>query len=354
MKKHLYYDVIEDIAGEKSYLLNAEMVQLLMEVSDNIEMLTIPILEGSKVTVRTPAQQKLWEQLQRKMKLRLEKRKTPSKHFTMNFHDQLVQLARALTIQEAGVLLTLSLYMELGSHGVLKINGEYMTKQDIDDILGMTNTASKKILDSLKSTCVLDYKRQKIKVFITRGKNKGKMKTITANVYSINPSIIKMGSLANKLKGFTKLYKEAGKLHFDFLSIEARGLLFKLLHFVHFQSYHLSVLPNNDLRIDETKTYFENIQNKESEKIMLQKSMNLNTDNLVEITGKTKRTINRYIREWEYARIVIRNGRGRKASFIMNPLLFTRQEEYCPYAISLMHIFKQLEPTKAPKGIKQI
>lgn len=348
--RHIFYDIVEEVAGEKQYLLTAEMASLLQELTQEIEIKTIPVLDGSKVIVKTPGQQKAWQQIQRKMLLRMGQRGDNTKHFTINFH-QGMQNKSGLSMKAAGAALTLSLYMELKSEGTLKIHGEFLTKQDIDDILGENKKTVKKILDELKRTNVIKWYRQRHQVPITKGKNKGQMKVVTANTYTMDPSIMYMGAIPRneKDKAFTKVFKEEAKRYLEFLSLEARGLLFKLLPYVHFQSYILSHHPNFDVRADEEKTFYENIKDPRTEKLVLKRYNSIVISDLVRISTKSLATVQRYIKEWENARVVLKNGRGERAVFLMNPNLFTRQEIHCPYAVSLMHIFNQVQPKKTKK-----
>lgn len=330
--------------------LNEQAMKLFLEAMEEVEFKTIPIIKGTTITIQTEEQKIAFKKILKKINLRLEERENPTKHFTINFHDRLKQVEEELEVKAAGIALTLSLYMELKSDGILKINGEVMTKQDIDEIFKMDDETSKYYLDVLKNQGILDYKRGKIEVMETRGRNKGKMKVITANVYKINPHHHYMGYLVgeNKERDFTKIYKEAAKNYLDYISLEARGLLYKLLGNVHFQSFYLVSNPNDDLRIDREKTFYENIENETYKKNILHKQENLTMDDFVALTGKSTRTIERYIREWEYARIVIKNGRGKKATYLMNPSIFTRQEATCPYAVSTTFHFEQVKPQKAP------
>lgn len=345
-------EYVEQLMKEKrsDIVLNEEAMRLFLEMMDEIEVKTIPILKGSTITIRTPEQQKEFNRILKKIKLRIQERDMPSKHFTINFHDKLQQIEDELDVKTAGVALTLSLYMERKSDGLLKINGEVMTKQDIDDILDMDDETAKTHLDALKTLGILDYKRQKIEVIETKGKNKGKVKNISANVYKMNPHHHYMGYLLgeNKDRDFTKVFKEAAKDYFDYISLEARGLLYKLLRFVHFQSYYLVSNPNQDLRIERDKTFYENIQDETIKNTILTTQHDLTMDDFIALTGKSRRSIERYIKEWEYARIVIKNGRGKKASFLMNPTIFTRQEAHCPYTVSTIFHFDKVAPQKAP------
>lgn len=343
---------IEQLMREKrsDIVLNEEALHLFLEMMDEVEIKTIPMLKGSTITIRTPEQQKEFNRILKKIKLRIQEREVPSKHFTINFHDKLSEVEEALDVRTAGVALTLSLYMERKSGGLLKINGEVMTKQDIDDILAMDDETAKSHLDALKALGILDYKRQKVEVIETKGKNKGKIKNISANVYKMNPHHHYMGYLlgANKERDFTKVFKEAAKDYLDYISLEARGLLYKLLRFVHFQSYYLVSNPNQDLRSERELTFYENIQDERIKRTILDAQNDLTMDDFIALTGKSRRSIERYIKEWEYARIVIKNGRGKKASFLINPSIFTRQEAHCPYTVSTIFHFDKVKPQKAP------
>lgn len=345
-------EYVEKLVQEKSQdiQLNEEAMQLFMEVMDEVEIKTIPIIKGTTITIQTEEQRKMFQRILKKINLRMQERDNPTKHFVINFHDSLEQVEDELNVKTAGVALTLSLYMERKSDGILKINGEIMTKQDIDSILDMDDQTSKAHLDALKEHGILNYHREKIEVLETKGRNKGKMKTVTANVYQMNPYHHYMGYLVgdNKERDFTKIFKEAAKTYMDYVSLEARGLLYKLLRYVHFQSFYLVSNPNIDLRLDREKTFYENIEDDQIKKTILHKQHDLTMDDFAHLTGKSRRMVERYIKEWEYARLVIKNGRGKKASFLMNPTIFTRQEAHCPYTVSTIFHFDKQKPQKAP------
>lgn len=343
---------VEKLVKEKreEIELNEEALKLFLEVIDEVELKTFPIMKGSTITIQTQEQRKKFQQVLKKINLRIQERDNPSKHFTINFHDSLKGVEDRLDVKTAGVALTLSLYMERKSDGILKVNGEVMTKQDIDEILGMDDETCKFHLDSLKKQGVIDYQREKVEILETRGRNKGKSKIISANVYKINPNHHYMGYLMgeNKERDFTKVFKEAAKDYLEYISLEARGLLYKLLRYVHFQSYYLVMNPNVDLRIDKEKTFYENIKEDEIKKDILTAQQDMGMENFIALTGKSQRTIERYIKEWEYARLVIKNGRGKSATYLMNPSIFTRQEAQCPYAVSTTFHFDKIKPQKAP------
>lgn len=343
---------VEELVKEKrkEIELSEEALKLFMEVMDDVEIKTIPLVRGTTISIRTEEQQREFQKLLKKINLRIQERENPSKHFTMNFHDTLEKVEEQLDVKTAGVALTLSLYMDRNSDGILKINGEIMTKQDIDEILGMDDETCKEQLDLLKGLGVIDYQRAKMEVVEIKGRNKGKTKNISANIYKMNPNHHYMGYLLgdDRNRQFTKVFKEAAKDYLDHISLEARGLLYKLLRFVHFQSYYLVTNPNNDLRVDKEKTFYENIKEENLKKEILHMQEDLTIDGFIEITGKSRRTVERYIKEWEYARLVIKNGRGKNASFLMNPSIFTRQEAHCPYAVTTTFHFDKLKPQKAP------
>lgn len=354
---HVMIEYVEQMLREKrsEIELNEEAMSLFLEAMEEVEIKTFPVLKGTKITIRTPEQQKALEKILKKIRLRTAEKDNVSKHFTINFHDKLEEAEDQLDVKTAGIALTLSLYLDKQSDGVLKINGEIMTKQDIDSILGMDDETCKKELDILKEKGILFYKRERIEVIELRGKNKGRTKTISANVYRMNPRHHCMGYLLEDTKdiSFTKVFKEAAKEYLEYISIEARGLLYKMLRFVHFQSYYLVMEPNRDLRNDKDKTFYENIQDEVLRKNILAKQQDINMDDLVQLSGKSKRTVERYIKEWEYARIVLKNGRGKKACFLMNPKLFTRQEIHCPYAVSTIFHFDKVQAQKAPHTKKR-
>jgi DNA-binding transcriptional ArsR family regulator len=343
---------VEELVKEKrkEIELNEEAMNMFVEMMDDVELKTFPIVKGTTISIRTHEQQQQFQRMLKKINLRIQERDNPTKHFIINFHDTLGKIEDQLDVKTAGVALTLSLYMERKSGGLLKINGEVMTKQDIDEILGMDDETCKGHLDVLKTFEIIDYKREKVEVVETRGRNKGKTKVISANVYKINPNHHYMGYLldGNKERDFTKVFKEAAKEYLEYVSLEARGLLYKMLRYVHFQSYYLVKNPNSDLRKDREKTFYENIKNESIKKEILNDQQDLKIQDFVEITGKSQRTIERYIKEWEYARLVIKNGRGKHATYLMNPSIFTRQESQCPYAVSTTFLFDKVKAQKAP------
>ncbi|MGO4349293.1 hypothetical protein AB4Z45_27765 [Paenibacillus sp. MCAF9] len=263
----------------------------------------------------------------------------PTAHWVASFHKENEALSE-ISIQTAGAIMTLMLYLNIHGDGILMINGEPVTKQDIDDILGVDDKTSKSYLDEAIEYKILSWTRQKIEVPITFGKDKGKRKKISANVYTINPEYICMGTFPNTKTPFTRVFKTKAKKHIEFLSIEARGFLYKLLPKIHFQSHYITNNPNLDLRKDKNYTYFKNIEQK-----TLFANECLNIYDLTQIAGKSKAVVDRYYLEFEAARIMLKDGMGRKSKFFVNPGLLTRNNFNCEFAVSLEYIFDQTEPS---------
>lgn len=263
----------------------------------------------------------------------------PTAHWVAAFHKE-NDVLNKISIQTAGAIMTLMLYLDIHGNGVLMINGEPVTKQDIDDILGVDDKTSKSYLDEAIEYKIISWARQKIEVPITFGKDKGKKKKISANVYTINPEYICMGTFPNTNTSFTRVFKTKAKKHIEFLSIEARGFLYKLLPKIHFQSHYITNNPNFDLRKDKNYTYYKNIEQK-----TLFANEYSNIYDLTKIARKSKAVVDRYYLEFEAARIMLKDGKGKKSKFFVNPGLLTRNNYKCEFAISLEHIFDKTEPS---------
>ena len=357
-KKQVLINLMDELESvNKGRMKQEELVNALTATLNEIEMIHVPVILGSNVIIRTPAQQETWELMKKKMALSLAERDDNTRHFMMTFHDTLENIEARLETKAAGVALTLSLYMDLGSNGILKINGNHMTKQDLYEILGLEQDMVKKVTDTLKDLNVLTYKREAVESVITRGKNKGKTRRISGNVYRMDTNFSFMGSFDKEQKdrSFTKTFKEEAKKYLEYISLDSRGFLLMLLKNIHFQNFYLVHNPNADYRLHKNKDmpFYKSISTEAGKLYMYETQKSLNLNDMIQLTGKSRRTIERYLRELEYSRILLKNGRGQKAIYQVNPRIFTRQEGVCHYTETIITQFDLVKPKTAPKNVKK-
>jgi hypothetical protein len=258
-----------------------------------------------------------------------------TKHWVANFHDGLETIDIKMDDITGGIALTLSMYQELDSNGVFKIDGEYMWKQDIDTIIGMKEKASRRHLKNLQELGVLNWDREK------------------HNVYTMNPQFHFMGNFPDDQKGkeFTKIFKESMKEVLPKLSLGARGILYKFLRKVHVQNYFLTFEPNFDLRKQMDKSFFDNL-----EKRTLKEPEYIGIHDIVELygNGKSKRMLEKYLSELDDVNILQKFGRGRNSKYQVNPKFISKQDIYCPYAISTIYNFEQRIKKQGKKLTKNL
>lgn len=285
---------------------------------------------------------------QERKRIEANKQITKTPKWFASFHKKLEIISPRISLISGGIIMTLLPYMEKNT-GYLKINGERMTKSDMEDVLGLKKDAVRKHLQELKSYKIINWVRTKEERIITKGKYKGTTNATSSYIFKIDPQFHMYGSFGDKKH--TKVFRTSAKEQINMISLEARGLLYKVLHKVHYQSYFLSDQPDFDLRTDKTQTLIDSYQVTDGSQIGILKDEYFITRNrLKDISGRSEKTVRRYIKEWEYARIVQQIGRGKHTAFLLNPNVLTRQKEIDPIGrIIVNFIFGQgPNATKAP------
>ncbi|WP_059102995.1 hypothetical protein [Shouchella shacheensis] len=197
--------------------------------------MTIPminLLTGEKipnvVSFRTEEQQLAWLK-DKKRRQALEKQ--GSIPFIACYHTPIQTISSKLSLTEAGALFNLLFYVPLNAGGRLSHNGQALTQQDIQRIIGRKLTQTKAILKKLEQVELLLPEKE------------GRKKT-----YRINEHFHRRGTLSNQL--FTKVIYPSERSHIHALPLTQAGLLYKLLPYIH---YHTNIIVSNPNEEDETK-----------------------------------------------------------------------------------------------------
>jgi hypothetical protein len=159
-----------------------------------------------------------------KKKQQKKNREKDGKHFAMMYREQ-----PTLSLLNAGYLMRLLPYIDLGTHGKLcGALGDPLTFDDIAKIFGRQTRATVDILQELEQAGAITKRRP--------SRN---------NVFYVNPEVCRVGAKQNA-KPFIKFYKVQGRELLRKLKPSEAGLLFKLAPYLHFQKLVLCKNPDSD------------------------------------------------------------------------------------------------------------
>lgn len=153
---------------------------------------------------------------------------TKDRHWVASYHDPIEELAKDLSLTEAGAIIKLLPYMRFKSQGKLIKNGKPLKQADIQRILKRGKTATRNILNKLEAQGVISV-----------------LKEGRSNVFYISARFHEIGSVRESER-FTKLYQVRTREITDSLALHEAGILYKILPYFHFSEYYLVDNPDEE------------------------------------------------------------------------------------------------------------
>lgn len=157
---------------------------------------------------------------------------TNREQFTRFADKECSQVYQTLTIEQAGALMNLFAYMELGDSGSVKHNGKRAGKKELAKILGKSEATVKRIIGELEALGYVEAE--------TEGRKK---------VYSVNTLLATRGEQVGK-GYFTKLYIKRLRDALKAMTLQEAGLLFFMIPNMNTRAF---VLCSNPYEMDIDK-----------------------------------------------------------------------------------------------------
>lgn len=170
-----------------------------------------------------------------------------SRHYVNCYHDSVVELNRKLGVNELGVIMKLLPYMRINTDGRLMAGSKRMGVTEISKVIGKSQRWTISLVKSLVDNEVLSTE-----------------KSGRRNVYNVSERYHTIGYVLKGATRYTKLYQTKTKTDIKNISIQAAGVLYKMLPFFHYDKYYLCGNPNekNPETIEHlTQTKFSELAN---------------------------------------------------------------------------------------------
>lgn len=253
---------------------------------------------ADEVSIQTNETLDEWRDAKRRKELR---ESGPTRYYVNCYHDTAKLLSETLKVTELGVLMKLIPYLKMNSGGQLVHNGSRMTSSAIAKAIGKGKRTTDELLADLVSHGVLFTERDGRFV-----------------VYGINEFYHSIGKHVRKTY-YTKVYQVKTRTDIANLTIQAAGLLYKMIPYF---NYEYCCLCDNPEETDKTKLrYMSHIQ-------------------LAQLIGVDRKFIDRYMKELRKYGFVATFLLHESELYVINPdIMYRKRDEYTSYAEALRTLF---------------
>ncbi|SER87579.1 hypothetical protein [Psychrobacillus sp. OK032] len=266
---------------------------------------------ADEVSIQTNETLEDWREAKRRKELR---ESGPTRYYVNCYHDTAKLLSETLKVIELGALMKLIPYLKMNSGGQLYSNGSRMTSTAIAKAIGKGKRATDEILADLVSHGVLFTEREGRYV-----------------VYGINEYYHSIGKHVRKTY-YTKVYQIKTRTDIANLTIQAAGLLYKMIPYFNFE---YCCLCDNPEETDQTKLrYMSHIQ-------------------LANLIGVDRKFVDRYTRELRKYGFMTTMLFFETELYVINPdIMYRKRDEYTPYAEALRTLFVMGESYSEQANVK--
>jgi hypothetical protein len=243
---------------------------------------------------------------------RQEAIKNDNRHYVNCYHDPVEELNEKLEVNELGAIMKLLPYLRINSGGRLISDGKRMGIAEIRKAIGKGDRWTVSLVKTLVEQDVLISEKE--------GRR---------NVYNVNERYHTIGHTF-KDSYYTKLYQTKTRTDIKDISIQAAGVLYKMLPFFHYSKYYLCENPNER-----------------------------NTDQLIHLTQRKfadvvcvdKAIVNRAITELSKNGFVMISRSFGATVIMVNPDVMFRQRIGNEYTESVRYQFKQASICAEQNGV---
>ena len=286
-----------------------------------LESKQIVLEKGQSIQTRTKSQKEAFARIMRQRQRRYDNPRTKREAFHVStFQEETKEISKNISIQEAGLMMFLILHTKKDRNGYLFLNDEtFLTQKDIIELTKIKERTVKLYLKHLQDLGIIKTSKidKKKDIYIGRG-----------NKYQLVEKYHVMGKHSRNQQGkyFTKLYINKASKLLKNLSLEAKGLLYMMIPYVHYQVYAISDKPNQDLRGDYSKPEtepgytFDDFYARND----IRDAEYLTKGAFMEDIGWSKQNMNKRVKELVDANVLKIEGEGVTQKFYVNPELFGR------------------------------
>lgn len=163
------------------------------------------------------------------------------RHYVASYHEPIRELSAILSLSELGAVMKLLPYMRMDKAGDLYYEGKRMGSAEVAKAIGKASRWTATLISTLTTCGILTESRD--------GRRK---------VYAIKSRYHSMGRVVSGAR-YTKVYQTKTRSDIRNLSVQAAGLLYCMIPYVHYQMLYLCTNPdeeNCDALIHITQTSF--------------------------------------------------------------------------------------------------
>lgn len=261
------------------------------------------IVYGFSDEVSIMSQEQL-EAIRDKRKEDEARRYEPIHYYVNCYHEPIADLNDILSVDELGAMMKLIPYMRMHTEGHLYYGKDRMTAQLVAKAIGKKLRQTQTILSTLTDHGIL-YREKVGKPY----------------VYGVSSQYHSMGSVVSGSK-FTKLFQVQTRTDITNISIQAAGVLYKMLPFFNYAHYYLSENPDE---IDASKI------------------RHMSHRYFAELINVSRNTVNEAMRELRrYGFIMSVDAYGGQLYRINPDIMFRKKNRYDEYTQSVREDFAQL------------
>lgn len=235
------------------------------------------------------------------------KEKVRGKNWVACYHEPIKKIIeeKKLELHELGALLLLITYLQFNKDGLLIVENEPMTIDDIGIIIRKKRRQTQTIVSKLTSVGIIN----------NIGNNRNPK-------YVINQEYHSIGEIGDGM--FTQLYQVKTREKASEISLQDAGLLYKILPWFHYQKCYLCSNPN-EMNPEEIH--------------------HLNHTELSELIGEDEKIVRRHMNSLINKGFIMKRVSYGAVNYIVNPNIMYGQEGSSDYINSLRDEFNELEKT---------
>lgn len=249
----------------------------------------------------------------RRFAQREDARKRNTRQYVASYHEPLHKLTQMLEINELGAVMKLIPYMRRDKDGDLYVEGKRMGIAEVSRAVGKSQRWSEGVIRTLARCGVITEKKD--------GRRK---------VYGVSPEYHTMGETVPGAR-YTKVYQTKTRSDVKNLTVQAAGLLYSMIPYIHYERLYLVFNPD-DRDFDALK--------------------HMRQADLARVVGVEEQTVTRAMKELSRCGFVMRSEAYGALVIKMNPdVMYRKKYDDDEYTESVRYEFEQNRKAAADFGI---
>lgn len=233
---------------------------------------------------------------------RKEASERDTRHYVNCYHDAITELNEKLDVHEMGAMMKLIPYLRINSGGELSVGNKRMGRVEIRKAIGKSDRWTRGILARLvEAGAIIEAKDGRRKVY-----------NVSERYHTIGHTL--------KDRYYTKIYQTKTRTDIRNVSIQAAGVLYKMLPFFHYEKFYLCENPNESNP---------------------QRLHHLTQAKLARLTNVPKDVINRGVRELKASGFMMMQDSNGAQVIMVNPDVMYRKKDGGDYTDLVRYQFTQ-------------